>query len=75
LSAAAKADDDPYLTPEEVSARYKGRISVRTLSNWRSSKNGPRYTKLGGAVMYKLSWLVEWEEKRSATNTSEYRRN
>lgn len=64
-----------FLTPAEVSARYSGRISVRTLSNWRNLGSGPPYTKLGGKVLYPLERLVEWEQRNTVQSTSQYRSN
>lgn len=61
-----------FLTPAEVSARYSGRISVRTLSNWRNLGSGPPYTKLGGKVLYPLERLVEWERRNTVQSTSQY---
>lgn len=61
-----------FLTPAEVSARYNGRISVRTLSNWRNLGSGPPYTKLGGKVLYPLDRLVEWERRNTVQSTSQY---
>lgn len=54
-----------YLTPQEVSGRYKGQISIRTLANWRSSGDGPAFTKIGGRVLYPLEKVMEWEAKRT----------
>lgn len=54
-----------YLTPAELSDRYKGRISERTLANWRSTKTGPSFTKVGGRVLYPLEAVVEWETART----------
>ena len=54
-----------YLTPEEVSARYRGLISTRTLANWRSLKQGPRYVKVGKTVLYEESDLDAWDEKNT----------
>jgi len=54
-----------FLTPQEVAARYNGTISVRTLANWRSSKNSPPYVKVGGRVLYPIDKLIEWERKRT----------
>jgi hypothetical protein len=61
-----------YLTPAEVAARYAGQISIRTLSNWRWSGAGPRFTKIGGRILYDLQQLIEWEEKRTVSSTSDY---
>jgi hypothetical protein len=64
-----------YLTPDELSARYNGQISKRTLSNWRSgSGNGPAFTKVGGKVLYALDAVEAWEDKRTVQNTAQYRR-
>jgi hypothetical protein len=39
--------DDKFLTPEEVSQRYRGEITVGTLRNWRAMRIGPtRWTSL-----------------------------
>jgi hypothetical protein len=63
-----------FLSPQELSDRYEGRITVRTLNNWRSSGNGPPFTKLGGAVLYPVQKLVEWEERNTVQSTSQYQR-
>lgn len=54
-----------YLTPKEVSERYRGTISTRTLANWRSIGDGPRFTKVGGRVLYALTAIEEWEKRRT----------
>ena len=63
-----------FLTPEEVSARYGGKISVRTLANWRNLGTGPKYTKLGGRVMYRIADLEAWETANTVNSTSQYTR-
>jgi hypothetical protein len=55
------------MTPTEVAERYKGRITERTLANWRSSRQGPPFCKVGGRVFYKAEDLIEWESKRTVT--------
>lgn len=63
-----------YLTPKELSDRYNGRISVGTLANWRSSGNtGPKFTRIGGRIMYPEHEVIAWEQRRTVSNTSEYR--
>ena len=57
--------DETYMTPKELSERYKGAITERTLANWRSSGDGPKFTKIGGRVLYPLSFIEEWERKRT----------
>lgn len=67
--------NETYLTPAQVTERFGGQLSVRTLANWRSSGNGgPPFVKLGGKILYPLSRLSEWESKRTVTSTSEYSR-
>lgn len=62
-----------FLTPKELSMRWGNRISPRTLANWRSTQgNGPPYTKIGGAVLYPLDKIVEWESRNTVTCTSQY---
>lgn len=61
-----------FLTPHDLSARYDGRISVRTLANWRTQGNGPPFTKVGGAILYATDKLVEWENRNTVNSTSQY---
>lgn len=64
-----------FLTPQELSERYGGRISVRTLANWRSQGSGPPFTKIGGAILYDNDRLSEWEQRNTVTSTSQYSGN
>lgn len=59
-----------YLTPQELAGRYKGQITVRTLANWRSTGNGPKFTKVGGRVLYPLEAIVEWEKSRTKSDAA-----
>lgn len=52
------------LTPSEVSERYRNKIKVKTLANWRSNGEGPKYVKIGGAVLYPVDELEHWEQRR-----------
>lgn len=54
-----------YLTPAELVERYRGTITIRTLANWRSTGEGPRYTKIGGRVLYPLDAVKDWEQSRT----------
>lgn len=68
-------DNTPtWLTAAELSARWNGTISVRTMANWRTSGCGPRYFKLGGRVLYKISDIEDFERARTVSNTSQYSR-
>lgn len=39
-------------------------MSHRTLANWRSRGEGPRYEKIGHAVVYPLKWVLIYESRR-----------
>lgn len=54
-----------YFTPAELVQRYRGSITIRTLANWRSTGEGPRYTKIGGRVLYPVDAVKTWEESRT----------
>lgn len=62
-----------YLTPAEVVLRFKGRITVRTLANWRSAGISPPFTKLNGRILYPLDELERWEQSRTVSGTHQYR--
>lgn len=57
--------DTTYLTPEELAQRWN--VTVKTLANWRSKKQGPSYLKLGGKrntrVMYPQTAIHAYEAK------------
>jgi hypothetical protein len=55
--------DNKFLTPEEVSERYRGGVSVGTLRNWRAMKIGPSFVKVGKAVLYPINELEAWDER------------
>lgn len=69
LNMTDTAFDDELLTDDEVVARYKGRITLGTLRNWRALKLGPPYVKVGKAVLYSRSALQAWD-KRNTVNCS-----
>ena len=46
---------------KELAARWK--ISHRTLERWRWAQEGPRYLKLGGRVVYRLSDVEAFERE------------
>lgn len=55
-------------TPE--AARFLG-LSGRTLEKHRTYGTGPRYSKLGGRVVYRLDDLLAWVERGSKASTSD----
>jgi len=66
MSAAGGIFEEQYLTPIELSQRFRG-ISLTTISNWRNGHGkagGPPFIKAGGKVLYPLSKLHAWEVAR-----------
>jgi hypothetical protein len=59
------ASDDYLLTPQELCARWKNKISVGTLRNWRAKGKGPRPTKIGGSIFYMLREIENWETQQT----------
>ncbi|WP_456707837.1 MULTISPECIES: helix-turn-helix transcriptional regulator [Bradyrhizobium] len=55
--------DAKFLTAEEVSARYRGEVTVGTLRNWRAMRTGPAYLKIGKAVLYPVGELDAWDRR------------
>lgn len=64
-----------FLTPEEVSERYRGGVSVGTLRNWRAMKIGPSFVKIGKAVLYPIDALEAWDEKNRVQCRASHRLN
>lgn len=56
-------DARKYMTPEEVSDRYRGAVSVGTLRNWRAMLVGPAFVKIGKAVLYPIGELDAWDKR------------
>lgn len=61
------------LTTAEVSQRYEGNLSVRTLNNWRSQGKGPRFLRLEGKILYPVEELEKWEQESLYSSTSNYK--
>jgi len=69
MSAAIAHIPPRYLrTPE--AARFLG-LSGRTLEKHRTYGTGPRYSKLGGRVVYRLEDLQAWVERGAKASTSD----
>ncbi len=58
-----------YLRTKEV-ARLLG-LSFRTLEKHRTYGTGPRFSKLGGRVVYALADIQEWANRGIKTSTSD----
>lgn len=61
-----------YLTPNEVCDRYKGKITLKTLANWRTTGGGPKFSRLGGRILYPELEVERWETRHTVSSTSEY---
>lgn len=48
-----------HLNQTDLSARWN--LSPRTLERWRWLREGPRYLKLGGRVLYRVEDVEEFE--------------
>ncbi|WP_347264738.1 DNA-binding protein [Nitrobacter sp.] len=51
-----------HLNQIDLSRRWK--ISPRTLERWRWLRQGPRYLKVGGRVIYRLEDIIAFEEQQ-----------
>ena len=54
-----------FLTPKEVTERYRGDVSVGTHRNWRVMKIGPPFVKIGKAVLDPIEELEAWDERNT----------
>jgi len=54
-----------FLTPEELCERWRGRVAIETLSNWRAAENssGPAFLKIGRAILYPVEEVMAFEEQ------------
>lgn len=57
----------PHLNQIELAVRW--RVSHRTLERWRWTGEGPRFVKLGGRVVYRLSDIEEYEQAMIRSST------
>lgn len=53
-----------FLDAKELAERYNGKVSAKTITNWRYNGGGPQYTKIGGRVFYSLDAIERWERER-----------
>jgi predicted DNA-binding transcriptional regulator AlpA len=69
MTATPAAIPPRYLrTPE--AARFLG-LSGRTLEKHRTYGTGPKYSKLGGRVVYAVSDLQAWVDRGAKASTSD----
>lgn len=60
----AAYQEHQLLTPEELCERWRQRVAIETLSNWRSAGVGPPATRIGRAILYRVDLLEEWERQQ-----------
>jgi hypothetical protein len=56
-----------HIDQKHLASRW--RISTRTLEQWRWQGRGPRYLKIGGRVLYRLSDIEAFEADRLHAST------
>ncbi len=56
-----------YITQDQLAKRWQ--ISPRTLERQRWIGEGPRYVKIGGAVRYLSTDVLEYERQQTITPT------
>jgi hypothetical protein len=68
MSEALYIPDDYLMTP---AAGRRLKLSPRTLEKHRTFGTGPRYRKIGGRVVYKVSDLDEWADRGAQVSTTD----
>lgn len=65
-----------YFTPDEIVERLRGRITKKTLSNWRSSEEmrGPPFCRFGNRILYPVEGFKAWEVTQQTGSTRDYGR-
>nr|BDD46866.1 hypothetical protein 30 [bacterium] len=58
-----------FLSQIDLSRRWG--VSPRTLERWRWLGEGPSFTKIGGAVRYRIEDVEEYEQGNLFNSTSE----
>lgn len=56
---------EEFLSVEQLVARWQCKVTSATLATWRSRGHGPKFVKVGGRVLYRLSDVVAWESKNT----------
>ncbi|WP_417487728.1 helix-turn-helix transcriptional regulator [Maricaulis sp.] len=63
--------DPNALLDESVAAGFLS-ISPRTLRNWRTRGNGPKFVKISArCIRYRMRDLLAWSDKRTRRSTSD----
>lgn len=51
-----------YLTPDDLARMWQ--VSAGTIANWRTSKKGPEFVRIGGLVRYSPESVQAWLAKQ-----------
>ncbi|MGY6626894.1 MAG: helix-turn-helix transcriptional regulator [Oceanicaulis sp.] len=72
MSKSEKTPASPDALMSEAKAAKFLAVSPRTLRNWRTRGNGPRFVKVSGrCIRYRMRDLAEWTDKRTRRSTSD----
>lgn len=63
VAAATDEGAERWVTRAELAARWS--VPVKTVVEWASKGTGPRYSRFGKYVRYRLSDVVAWENGRA----------
>ena len=63
---------DDWMVPEAVEAEFPA-LTANRLTKLRMGPDGPAFTKIGRAVMYRRGDLLDWLKANSRTTTNERR--
>lgn len=69
MSKTRRFEQSPFLTPDQAAQFLK--LSPKTLEKYRREGGGPRFRKHGSRVLYAISDLEAWSEKRAYDSTTQ----
>lgn len=69
VAPSPRPADSPYRDEQEAAAYL--RLAPSTLERYRVAGTGPRYSKHGDRVVYRLDRLDEWSRARERVSTTD----
>lgn len=69
--AKMQATQSDAICINQIELAGRWRISHRTLERWRWTGEGPKFLKIGGRVVYRLSDIEDYERTIVRTSTSD----
>lgn len=67
------ADNTIFLTSIDLAKRWM--MPDKTLSQWRWNGRGPKFTKIGRHILYKIEDIEKFEEEKSYNHTGQYKKS